>query len=90
MPPFRSITRSLPSTIFRAVRQPSLRRNLNTADAPVIYSAAATVKGARDGHVAAESLNVDLTMAKALGKQGDTSKTNPEELFAAGYGACFQ
>lgn len=29
-------------------------------------------------------------MAKALGGAGDRGKTNPEELFAAGYGACFQ
>jgi len=29
-------------------------------------------------------------MAKALGGPGDRGKTNPEELFAAGYGACFQ
>lgn len=29
-------------------------------------------------------------MAKALGGEGDKGKTNPEELFAAGYGACFQ
>jgi len=29
-------------------------------------------------------------MAKALGGSGDKGKTNPEELFAAGYGACFQ
>jgi len=29
-------------------------------------------------------------MAKALGGKGDVGKTNPEELFAAGYGACFQ
>ncbi|KAJ4333238.1 hypothetical protein N0V95_009472 [Ascochyta clinopodiicola] len=29
-------------------------------------------------------------MAKALGGKGDAGKTNPEELFAAGYGACFQ
>jgi Ohr subfamily peroxiredoxin len=29
-------------------------------------------------------------MAKALGGTGDKGKTNPEELFAAGYGACFQ
>jgi Ohr subfamily peroxiredoxin len=35
-------------------------------------------------------LKVDLTMAKALGGKGDAGKTNPEELFAAGYGACFQ
>jgi Ohr subfamily peroxiredoxin len=29
-------------------------------------------------------------MAKAFGGPGDAGKTNPEELFAAGYGACFQ
>ncbi|KAF3761564.1 OsmC-like protein, partial [Cryphonectria parasitica EP155] len=29
-------------------------------------------------------------MAKTLGGTGDKGKTNPEELFAAGYGACFQ
>ena len=29
-------------------------------------------------------------MSKALGGPGDAGKTNPEELFAAGYGACFQ
>lgn len=33
-----------------------------------------------------ENLKVDLTMAKALGGKGDVGKTNPEELFAAGYG----
>jgi Ohr subfamily peroxiredoxin len=41
-------------------------------------------------HVAGENLKVDLTMSKALGGRGDAGKTNPEELFAAGYGACFQ
>lgn len=29
-------------------------------------------------------------MAKVLGGPGDAGKTNPEELFAAGYGACYQ
>lgn len=29
-------------------------------------------------------------MAKALGGPGDKGKTNPEELMAAGVGACFQ
>lgn len=29
-------------------------------------------------------------MAKSLGGTGDAGKTNPEELFAAGFGACFQ
>ncbi|KAK5048089.1 hypothetical protein LTR84_006279 [Exophiala bonariae] len=58
--------------------------------APVLYSAHAKVIGARTGHVEGDDLNVDLTMAKALGGAGDAGKTNPEELFAAGYGACFQ
>ncbi|KAL1594420.1 hypothetical protein SLS60_010180 [Paraconiothyrium brasiliense] len=39
----------------------------------------------RSSHVEGENLQVDLTMAKALGGKGDA-----EELFAAGYGACFQ
>jgi Ohr subfamily peroxiredoxin len=66
------------------------RRFLNTESAPTLYSAYAKVVGARKGHVEGENLAVDLTMAKALGGPGDKGKTNPEELFAAGYGACFQ
>ncbi|KAH7381361.1 OsmC/Ohr family, partial [Phaeosphaeria sp. MPI-PUGE-AT-0046c] len=66
------------------------RRFLNTETAPSLYSAHAKVVGARTGHVDGENLKVDLTMAKALGGPGDKGKTNPEELFAAGYGACFQ
>lgn len=65
-------------------------RSLNTSSAPVLYSAHARVVGARTGHIEGDDLNVDLTMAKALGGAGDRGKTNPEELFAAGYGACFQ
>lgn len=60
------------------------------ATAPVLYSAHARVVGARTGHVDGDDLQLDLTMAKALGGRGDRGKTNPEELFAAGYGACFQ
>ena len=41
-------------------------------------------------YVEGDDLRVGLTMAKALGGEGDRGKTNPEELFAAGYGACFQ
>ncbi|KAH6865704.1 OsmC/Ohr family [Alternaria rosae] len=69
---------------------PPCRRFLNTETAPKLYSAKAHVVGARTGHVDGENLKVDLTMAKALGGPGDAGKTNPEELFAAGYGACFQ
>ncbi|KAI0534108.1 OsmC/Ohr family [Xylaria digitata] len=66
------------------------RRLLNTETAPILYSAHASVKGARTGTVEGDDLRIGLTMAKALGGAGDKGKTNPEELFAAGYGACFQ
>ncbi|KAI1333881.1 OsmC/Ohr family [Xylariaceae sp. FL0016] len=88
--------RSLQSLARQTVRvapratKPAGRRFLNTDTAPILYSAHAKVVGARTGHVEGENLHVDLTMAKALGGKGDKGKTNPEELFAAGYGACFQ
>ena len=69
---------------------PTRHRFLNTSSAPILYSAHAEAVGARTGHINGDDLNVDLTMAKALGGSGDKGKTNPEELFAAGYGACFQ
>lgn len=75
------------SAVLRTI---AARRFLNNDTAPVLYSAHATVRGARTGHVEGDDLNIDLTMAKALGGTGDKGKTNPEELFAAGYGACFQ
>ncbi|KAI0877395.1 OsmC-like protein [Hypoxylon argillaceum] len=78
-----------PVTILAAERVIG-KRLLNTDTAPILYSAHAKVKGARTGHVEGDDLRVALTMAKALGGKGDKGKTNPEELFAAGYGACFQ
>jgi Ohr subfamily peroxiredoxin len=84
------ITRQIPSITTPKLPRPAICRYLNTATAPVLYSAHARVIGARTGHVEGDDLNVDLTMAKALGGTGDAGKTNPEELFAAGYGACFQ
>ena len=79
----------LPTTTRTSILRPT-RRYLNTDQAPILYSAHATIRGARTGHIEGDDLNVDLTMAKALGGTGDKGKTNPEELFAAGYGACFQ
>ncbi|KAG5990132.1 hypothetical protein E4U54_004167 [Claviceps lovelessii] len=67
------------------------RRWLNTDTAPVLYSAHATVMGARNGRVrGSEGLDLALSMPKALGGRGGRGKTNPEELFAACYGSCFQ
>ncbi|KAH7020755.1 OsmC-like protein [Microdochium trichocladiopsis] len=78
--------------VARRLALPALvhRRLLNTESAPVLYSAHAKAVGARVGHIEGDDLVVDLTMAKAVGGTGDKGKTNPEELFAAGYGACFQ
>lgn len=54
-----------------------------------LYSTKATATGGRAGHVATDDglLAVDLALPKALGGQGGA--TNPEQLFAAGYAACF-
>ncbi|KAI8948978.1 OsmC-like protein [Xylaria longipes] len=89
--PLLATAQQAPRPIAKLVAgQVGRRRLLNTDTAPVLYSAHAKVKGARTGHVEGDDLRVDLTMAKALGGAGDKGKTNPEELFAAGYGACFQ
>ena len=55
-----------------------------------IYTAEALSTGAgRNGHVTTTSRTVDLDLAipKAMGGSGNGA--NPEELFAAGYAACF-
>ncbi|KAL3292848.1 organic hydroperoxide resistance protein [Colletotrichum asianum] len=87
----QALTRAAPGPLTPSIPiAQQTRRLLNTDTAPVLYSARAKVVGARTGHVEGDDLVVDLTMAKALGGAGDKGKTNPEELFAAGYGACFQ
>lgn len=86
---FQPLARHTPRALSQATRA-APRRFVNTDTAPTLYAAHAKVVGARTGHVEGDDLVVDLTMAKALGGKGDRGKTNPEELFAAGYGACFQ
>ena len=56
----------------------------------IVYTARATVTGGREGHGSTDdgNLDVSLTAAKELGGPG--TGTNPEQLFAVGYGACFQ
>lgn len=55
----------------------------------ILYTAKATVSGGRDGAARTEDGQLELKLAvpKAMGGKGDG--TNPEELFAAGYAACF-
>jgi lipoyl-dependent peroxiredoxin len=56
----------------------------------VLYKAHATATGGREGQAKTStgSLDVKLTTPKELGGAG-AAGTNPEELFAAGYAACF-
>ncbi|BAV10008.1 peroxiredoxin, Ohr subfamily [Filimonas lacunae] len=56
----------------------------------IIYTAAATASGGRDGKVTSSDgvLNLDLRIPAAMGGSGG-AYTNPEQLFAAGYAACF-
>lgn len=55
-----------------------------------LYTAQATATGGRNGHVKSSDgiLDLELRMPKALGGTND-DYTNPEQLFAAGYAACF-
>lgn len=56
----------------------------------VLYQAQATASGGRDGQATSDDgqLSVKLTTPKELGGAGGEG-TNPEQLFAAGYSACF-
>lgn len=56
----------------------------------ILYSTTVTVKGGRDGEAVSDdgNLKVKLGMPKELGGTGGNA-TNPEQLFAAGYAACF-
>jgi lipoyl-dependent peroxiredoxin len=56
----------------------------------VLYRAEATAWGGREGRVASSDgvLDLQLAIPKEMGGPGG-ALTNPEELFAAGYAACF-
>ena len=56
----------------------------------ILYTTKASATGGRAGRAVSENgvLDVVLTVPKELGGDGATG-TNPEQLFAAGYSACF-
>jgi len=59
--------------------------------AKVLYTAEATVTGGRaDGHGRTSDgiLDLQLRLPKEMG--GEETGTNPEQLFAVGYAACFE
>ena len=57
---------------------------------PILYTTQGSATGGRSGHGASDNgvLDVTLTVPKELGGDGATG-TNPEQLFAVGYSACF-
>jgi osmotically inducible protein OsmC len=57
----------------------------------ILYTAEATVTGGREGHGRTSDgrLDVDLDVPREMGGTGGPG-TNPEQLFAVGYAACFQ
>jgi Ohr subfamily peroxiredoxin len=56
----------------------------------VLYTAHASATGGREGHAASDDGKVDVKLStpKEMGGSGGEG-TNPEQLFAAGYSACF-
>jgi osmotically inducible protein OsmC len=56
----------------------------------VLYTAKATSTGdGRNGHVVSSDQRLDLDLALPPEMGGSGNGTNPEQLFAAGYSACF-
>jgi len=57
---------------------------------PALYTAVATATGeGRNGHTRSSDGLVDLDLAVPKEMGGAGGATNPEQLFAAGYAACF-
>ena len=56
----------------------------------ILYTATAVASGGREGRARSEdgALDVQLSTPRELGGAGGPG-TNPEQLFAAGYSACF-
>ena len=59
--------------------------------AKVVYTAEATVTGGReDGHGKTDDGTLDVQLRLPTEMGGDGGGTNPEQLFAVGYAACFE
>ncbi|CCK30331.1 organic hydroperoxide resistance protein [Streptomyces davaonensis JCM 4913] len=56
----------------------------------VLYTAVATAENGRDGRVATDDGRLDVVVNPPKEMGGSGTGTNPEQLFAAGYSACFQ
>lgn len=56
----------------------------------VKYTAVATAENGRDGRVASDDGKLDVVVNPPKETGGSGAGTNPEQLFAAGFSACFQ
>ncbi|CAL9438702.1 organic hydroperoxide resistance protein [Streptomyces sp. enrichment culture] len=56
----------------------------------VLYTAVATAENGRDGRVATDDGKLDVVVNPPREMGGNGAGTNPEQLFAVGYSACFQ
>lgn len=58
----------------------------------ILYTAEATARGGRDGRTRSSDgvLDIPLSVPKEMGGAGKPGSSNPEQLFAAGYAACFE
>ncbi|MEU3983682.1 organic hydroperoxide resistance protein [Streptomyces sp. NPDC026672] len=54
-----------------------------------LYTAVATATHGRDGRAVTSDGKVDVKLALPVEMGGNGEGTNPEQLFAAGYAACF-
>jgi len=55
-----------------------------------LYTATATAQGGRDGRATSDDGILDLAIVPPKSLGGSGAGTNPEQLFAAGYAACFR
>jgi osmotically inducible protein OsmC len=55
-----------------------------------LYTAEATVTGGRDGHGRSSDGALDVSLRRPAEMGGEGGGTNPEQLFAVGYAACFE
>jgi osmotically inducible protein OsmC len=57
-----------------------------------VYTASVTATGGRNGYISSTDKMIDMPLAlvDGLGKSDSKSGTNPEQLFAGAYAACFE
>ncbi|UQX01047.1 organic hydroperoxide resistance protein [Streptomyces sp. RerS4] len=63
---------------------------MSITQSDVAYTAVATAENGRDGRVATHDGKLDVVVNPPKEMGGSGEGTNPEQLFAAGYSACFQ